>query len=104
MSIQITAPEKSRLAKVHADFMAKLRALPEKRQRAVIQTTAANMFGTADPYTPPEHLAELEAAGVTVLRYEGAEHGFVHDADRPAHRAADAADAWSKAIAWLTPA
>jgi carboxymethylenebutenolidase len=61
------------------------------------------IMGTADPYTPHEHLAELEAAGATVVRYEGAEHGFVHDADRPAHRPADAADAWSRAIAWLTP-
>lgn len=60
--------------------------------------------GTADPYTPSDELDELEAAGVTVLRYEGAEHGFVHDADRPAHRAADAADAWERAVAWLTPA
>ncbi len=25
----------------------------------------------------------LEAAGATVVRYEGAEHGFVHDASRP---------------------
>ena len=28
----------------------------------------------------------LEAAGVTVVRYEGADHGFVHDDSRPAHR------------------
>lgn len=60
--------------------------------------------GTADPYTPADQLAELEAAGATVLRYEGAEHGFVHDASRPAHRPDDAADAWSRALAWLTPA
>ena len=61
------------------------------------------VMGTADPYTPSEHLDELEAAGGTVVRYEGAEHGFVHDPARPAHRAADAADAWQRAIAWLTP-
>jgi carboxymethylenebutenolidase len=61
------------------------------------------VMGTADPYTPAEHLAELEAAGATVVRYEGAEHGFVHDPARPAHRPDDAADAWARAIAWLTP-
>jgi carboxymethylenebutenolidase len=61
------------------------------------------VMGTADPYTPPEHLAELEAAGATVVRYEGAEHGFVHDPARPTHRVEDAADAWTRAIAWLTP-
>ena len=43
-----------------------------------------------------------EAAGVTVVRYEGADHGFVHDDSRPAHRADDAADAWQKAIAFLS--
>jgi carboxymethylenebutenolidase len=61
------------------------------------------VMGTADPYTPAEHLAELEGAGATVLRYEGAEHGFVHDPARPAHRADDAADAWRRVTAWLTP-
>jgi carboxymethylenebutenolidase len=61
------------------------------------------IIGTADPYTPAEHVAELEAAGGTAVRYEGADHGFVHDATRPTHRADDAADAWSRALAWLTP-
>lgn len=60
------------------------------------------VMGTADPYTPADHLAELEAAGATVLRYEGAEHGFVHDPARPAHRADHAADAWRRATAWLS--
>ncbi len=57
--------------------------------------------GTADPYTPPDDLAALEATGAEVVRYEGAEHGFVHDASRPTHRADDAADAWARAIAFL---
>lgn len=60
------------------------------------------IVGTADPYTPADEVAELEAAGATVVRYDGAEHGFVHDPDRPAHRAADAADAWRRAVAWLS--
>jgi dienelactone hydrolase len=39
--------------------------------------------------------------GVEVVRYEGAEHGFVHDPARPTHRPADAADAWARALAFL---
>lgn len=60
------------------------------------------IVGTVDQWTPPADVAEAEAAGVTVVRYEGADHGFVHDDSRPAHRAADAADAWAKAIAFLS--
>lgn len=57
--------------------------------------------GTADQWTPPADLDALEAAGATVIRYEGAEHGFVHDSSRPNHRADDAADAWSRVLAFL---
>lgn len=60
------------------------------------------IIGTADPYTPADHVDALEAAGGQVVRYEGAEHGFVHDASRPAHRADDAADAWRRTIEFLT--
>ena len=59
------------------------------------------VIGTADAWTPPDHVEDLEAAGATVLRYEGADHGFVHDASRPAHRADDAADAWRRVLDWL---
>jgi carboxymethylenebutenolidase len=59
------------------------------------------VIGTADPYTPPDDVAALEATGVEVVRYEGAEHGFVHDAERPAHRPDDAADAWARVLAFL---
>jgi carboxymethylenebutenolidase len=62
---------------------------------------AMAIIGTADEWTPPDDVDVLEAAGVEVVRYEGAEHGFVHDPSRPTHRAADAADAWSRAIAFL---
>lgn len=62
------------------------------------------IVGTVDPYTPAEELDALEAAGATVVRYEGADHGFVHDASRPSHRARDAADAWGRALAFLTGA
>ena len=61
------------------------------------------IIGEQDPYTPPEDVAALERTGrVTVVRYPDAEHGFVHDASRPSHRAEDAADAWQRAIAFLT--
>ncbi len=54
------------------------------------------IIGTADPYTPPEDVDALEATGATVVRYEGAQHGFVHDPSRPAHRGDDAVDAWRR--------
>jgi carboxymethylenebutenolidase len=60
------------------------------------------IVGTADPYTPAPDVDALDAAGVTVVRYEGAEHGFVHDPARPAHRADDAADAWTRVLTFLS--
>jgi len=60
------------------------------------------VVGTEDHWTPPEDLAALENAGVTVVSYAGADHGFVHDPSRPAHRADDAADAWDRALAFLS--
>ena len=38
---------------------------------------------------------------MTVVRYPEAEHGFAHDANRPAHRPDDAADAFARAREWL---
>lgn len=60
-----------------------------------------SVVGTADEWTPPDKVDALESAGVKVLRYVGAEHGFVHDPGRPTHRADDAADAWDKSLAFL---
>jgi carboxymethylenebutenolidase len=59
------------------------------------------VFGTDDPYCPPEDIDALEGAGGTAVRYEGAQHGFVHDPSRPNHRADDAADAWRRVIDFL---
>ena len=65
-------------------------------------TEVLAVIGGRDPYTPAADVALLtELAGVTVVEYPDAEHGFVHDASRPAHRPADAADAWSRAVAFL---
>ena len=60
------------------------------------------IVGTDDVWTPPDDVDALEAAGVTVVRYRGAEHGFAHDPDRPAHRPDDAADAWARAVEFLS--
>ncbi len=61
------------------------------------------LLGGRDPFTPPEDIEALRALGdrVTVVVYPEAGHGFVHDPDRPTHRADDAADAWSRAVAFL---
>ncbi|MGZ6944071.1 MAG: dienelactone hydrolase family protein [Acidimicrobiia bacterium] len=64
------------------------------------------VFGSEDQWTPPEDIQALRDAwsgrpDCEVVVYEGADHGFVHDADRPAHRAADAGDAWSRVLALL---
>jgi carboxymethylenebutenolidase len=62
---------------------------------------ALEIAGTVDPWLPEADLAALEAAGVEVVRYEGADHGFAHDPARPAHRPGDAADAWRRALTHL---
>jgi len=59
------------------------------------------IIGERDHYTPPEDVDALAATGVEVVRYPDAEHGFAHDPARPAHRAADATDAFARAEAWL---
>ena len=62
------------------------------------------ILGGADHFTPPPDIDDLDAVGdhVTVQVYADAEHGFVHDASRPAHRADDAADAWRRVITFLS--
>jgi carboxymethylenebutenolidase len=60
------------------------------------------IIGGKDTFTPAPDVADLEAAGVEVVRYPDAEHGFVHDPSRPAHRASDAADAWARVLAFLS--
>jgi dienelactone hydrolase len=60
------------------------------------------IIGGKDEYTPPRDVTALAATGVTVVQYPDAEHGFAHDPTRPAHRPDDAADAFTRARAWLT--
>ena len=58
--------------------------------------------GTRDPYVPVADLDDARGArGATVVRYQGADHGFVHDPTAPAHRADDAADAWRRVADFL---
>jgi len=78
-----------------------LRELGLEALEAVDASSVLAIVGCDDSYTPPDDVDGLEATGVTVVRYPGADHGFVHDPTRPAHRAEDAADAWSRVIAWL---
>lgn len=59
------------------------------------------LVGTADPWVPAADADALEATGAEVVRYPDADHGFVHDASRPAHRADDAADAWRRVAEFL---
>ncbi|WP_419918152.1 dienelactone hydrolase family protein [Candidatus Poriferisocius sp.] len=60
------------------------------------------IVGTQDPFTPAADVAALEEAGAVIVSYEDANHGFVHDPDRPTHRPKDAADAWARAIEFLS--
>lgn len=60
------------------------------------------IIGDADTWTPPDDVAALAATGAEVVVYPGAEHGFVHDPDRDAHRPEDAADAWRRVLDFLT--
>jgi dienelactone hydrolase len=59
------------------------------------------IIGGKDHYTPPTDVAELQNHGVQTEIYSDAEHGFAHDASRPAHRAQDAKNAFALAHAWL---
>ncbi len=59
------------------------------------------IIGTSDHWTPAADVDALEDTGAEVVRYAGADHGFVHDPSRPAHRADYAADAWRRVVTWL---
>jgi carboxymethylenebutenolidase len=66
------------------------------------------IFGSADQWTPPADIEALRAAWAgrddcEIVVVEGAEHGFVHDPDRPAHRADDAAALWERTLTHLLP-
>lgn len=61
------------------------------------------IFGGVDRWTPASDIDALGALpNVETVVYPDADHGFVHDASRPSHRADDAADAWRRAAAFLS--
>ena len=60
------------------------------------------IIGGQDHWTPEDDVDALRAAGAEVVVYPEADHGFVHDDSRATHRAADAADAWRRAIQFLS--
>ena len=62
------------------------------------------IIGGKDHYTPEADVAQLRATGAQVVVYPDAEHGFAHDAQRPAHRPDDTADAMSRVEKWLLSA
>lgn len=90
------------MLKVPADWRGSGTIEPLDAVRAPGACPTMAIVGSEDRWTPPADVAAAEEAGVTVVRYEGADHGFVHDDTRPAHRADDAADAWRRAIAFLS--
>ena len=90
------------MLKVPEDWRGEHSIEPLDAVRSATACPTMAIVGTVDQWTPAADVDEPEAAGVTVVRYEGADHGFVHDDSRPAHRAEDAADAWQRAIAFLS--
>jgi carboxymethylenebutenolidase len=66
------------------------------------------IFGGIDSYTPEADIDALRSAWTNrrdceIVVYPDADHGFVHVPERPTHRAADAADAWRRTLAFLMP-
>lgn len=64
------------------------------------------ILGGVDHWTPSADVDALRAAlgavpGSEVVVYPDADHGFLHDPSRPAHRPDDAADAWRRILAFL---
>ena len=67
------------------------------------------IFGSVDPWTPASDIDALRAAwsgrsDCEIVVVDDADHGFAHDPERPAHRSADAAACWDRAINWMLPA
>ncbi len=64
------------------------------------------IFGSEDALVPLAQVEELRArwSGRTDCQIhvvDGADHGFVHDPDRPTHRPADAATSWNMVLDFL---
>jgi carboxymethylenebutenolidase len=90
------------MARIRPDWQSPTQGAPLDALAAPGACPALELVGTADAWVPSEDIEALRAAGVEVVTYEGADHGFVHDPSRPQHRPDDAADAWRRAIAHLS--
>lgn len=77
---------------------------PLEGAAAVVPTLA--ILGGIDALVPPADVDALRAAWAErpeceIVVYPEADHGFVHDPARPAHRPDDAADAWTRVLDFL---
>ena len=80
--------------------------LREPLETAADAVPTLAIFGDQDPWTPAADIDALRTiwagrADHEIVVYPGADHGFAHDPDRPAHRPDDAADAWRRAFSFL---
>ena len=90
------------MIRVPADWKGDRHAEPLDLLRRPEACPVLAIIGERDIFTPPADVEALDALpNVTAVRYPDAEHGFVHDPDRPAHRPDDAADAWRRVIDFL---
>jgi carboxymethylenebutenolidase len=61
------------------------------------------IIGGVDRWTPRPDVERLRSLPqVEIALYGEADHGFVHDPSRPAHRPDDAADAWKRVAQFLS--
>ena len=80
---------------------------PAARHRRRRVPDARDLRRPATATRPPPTSTRSRAAWADrpdceIVVYDGADHGFVHAPERPAHRADDAADAWRRTLAFLT--
>ena len=70
-------------------------------------TKTLAIFGSVDAWTPADDIAALRAAwherpDCEIVVVEGADHGFVHAPERPAHRGDDAELLWQRTLDWFS--
>lgn len=79
---------------------------PLVERASTLRTPWLGLFGDDDASIPVDDVETLRAAlesapvATEIVRYPQGEHGFHCDV-RPAYRADDARDAWSRTLAWL---